>query len=426
MTIKELAGEVGVDDRTIRRDLNTLRKANFPLEERVTAHGLKHWKIVDGGANVPIHFNWSEAVAIYLGRRLLDPLAGTNFWQSAQSAFSKIRAMLGEAALAQLSKVEKTFLQTMPGVSDYSEKAELIDLLMLAIEDHKIAWVAYQSERATEPVSLELYPYGIVYHKGSLYLVAHSRDHETRRGLTTRKPTSDSVVDDVASVEPNEENATTRQQQSYSEPVNDAHEPAVPDGPERIRGLTPPGSPEQRIYQRAKDTPILNPSSDAHEPAVPGDAHEPAVPGDAREPAVPAAAIRHFKIDRVTGVEVQNFQFSPDPNFDLEKHFANSFGIYQSDDQHSPPKKIRIRFRSEVARYVQEKTWHPSQKLTKEKDGSVVLEVTLNDTHEIKAWTLSFGPKATVLEPESLRDEIMSDVEQLLKTYQTTNSRSFS
>ena len=314
MTIKELAEEVSVDDRTIRRDLNTLRKANFPLEERVTAHGCKHWKIIDGGANVPIHFNWSEAVALYLGRRLLDPLAGTNFWTSAQSAFSKIRAMLGEAALAQLSKVEKTFLQTMPGVSDYSEKAELIDLLMLAIEDHKIAWVAYQSERATEPVSLEMYPYGIVYHKGSLYLIAFSCEHNM---------------------------------------------------------------------------------------------------------------IRHFKIDRVTVVDVQTLQFSPDPNFSLEKHFANSFGIYQSDEQSSQPKKIRIRFNSEAARYVQEKTWHPSQKLTKEIDGSVVLEVSLNDTHEIKAWTFSFGPKATVLEPESLREEIIGDVEQLLKSYQTTNPRSF-
>ena len=146
------------------------------------------------------------------------------------------------------------------------------------------------------------------------------------------------------------------------------------------------------------------------------------MPGDAHEPAAPVP-VRHFKIDRVTGVDVQTLQFSPDPDFSLEKHFANSFGIFQSDDPSSKPKKIRIRFNSEVARYVQEKTWHPSQKITKEKDGSVVLEVSLNDTHEIKAWTLSFGPKATVLEPKSLRDEIVSDVEQLLKTYQASNRR---
>ncbi len=286
MTIKELAAEVNVDDRTIRRDLNTLRKANFPLEERVTAHGCKHWKIVDGGAHVPIHFNWPEAVALYLGRRLLDPLAGTNFWTSAQSAFSKIRAMLGEAALTQLSKVEKTFLQTTPGVSDYSSKSELIDLLMLAIEDHKIAWVAYQSERATEPVSLELYPYGIVYHKGSLYLIAFSCEHKM---------------------------------------------------------------------------------------------------------------IRHFKIDRVTGVDVQTLQFSPDANFHLAKHLANSFGVFHSDDHQSQPKKIRIRFSSEVARYVQEKTWHCSLV-------EVCLPKVLVKTNTVADYVQSLWKVSSESDPDYLPD----------------------
>ena len=308
-TIKELAAEVGVNDRTIRRDLDTLREAGFPLEERISDFGRKHWKLVEGGAQVPIHFDWPEAVALYLGRRLLDPLAGTNFWQSAQSAFAKILAMLGEAALLQLDKVSKSFLQTMPGVSDYGSKADLIDRLMLAVEDHRIAFVAYQSERATEPVSLEMYPYGVVYHKGSLYLVAFSREHNM---------------------------------------------------------------------------------------------------------------IRHFKLDRVTGVDVQSLQFTPDPEFSLQTHLANSFGVFHGEAHLAKPQKIRIRFSSEAARYVQEKTWHPSQKLTKEKDGSVVLEVHLDTTQEIKSWALSFGPRATVIEPQSLREEIIRDIEDVLRRYQSS------
>ncbi len=325
-TIKEMAHEVGVNSRTIRRDLDTLRGAGFPLQERVTEHGRKHWAIAEGGTQVPIQFNWSEAVALYLGRRLLDPLAGTNFWQAAQTAFAKIRAMLGEAALVQLGKLSHEFLprpgsagrgsgrgdffdffhQTMPGRSDYEGKAELIDHLMVSIEDHRIAFVAYQSERATEPVSLEMYPYGIVYHKGSLYLVAFSRDHNK---------------------------------------------------------------------------------------------------------------IRHFKIDRVSGVDVQTLQFTPDANFNLQKHLSNSFGIFGGEEHLGNPQKIRIRFSSEAARYVQEKAWHTSQRLTKEKDGSVILEVHLDHTHEIKSWVLGFGPKATVLEPASLRDEIVRDLEEVLKSY---------
>ena len=308
MTIKELSKEAGVDERTIHRDLKSLRKANFQLEERVSDYGRKHWKLVDGGSQIPIQFNWSEAVALYLGRRLLDPLAGTHFWHSAHTAFGKIRAVLGEAALLQLDKVSRSFAQTMPGISDYSSKADLIDRLMIAVEDHKIAFVAYQSERATEPVTLELYPYGIVFHRGSLYLIAYSRDHETR-----------------------------------SKPATDKGGLA----PSPL-GACPPFSPS---------------------PPVPGDES--------------ANSLRHFKIDRVTDVDVTTLQFSLDPGFQLQKHLANSFGIFQGDDRPDHLQKIRIRFSKEAARYVQEKTWHPSQTLTREKDGSVVLEVSLNNTNQI-------------------------------------------
>ena len=119
----------------------------------------------------------------------------------------------------------------------------------------------------------------------------------------------------------------------------------------------------------------------------------------------------------MTDVDVTTLQFSLDPGFQLQKHLANSFGIFQGDDRPDHLQKIRIRFSKEAARYVQEKTWHPSQTLTREKDGSVVLEVSLNNTTEIKSWTLSFGPRATVLEPESLRNEIIADLKTQLSKY---------
>ncbi|WP_373649404.1 helix-turn-helix transcriptional regulator [Schlesneria sp. DSM 10557] len=306
-TVKELSQEFEVNTRTILRDLNTLRQAGFPLSERVSDFGRKHWRLTEGGPRAPIHFTWPEAVSLYLGRQFLDPLAGTYFWKSAQTAFTKIQSMLGEAALSQLEKVSRHFFQTIPGRPDYSGKAEVIDRLMQAVEEHRIAFVAYQSERATEPVSLEMYPYGIAYHKGALYLVAWSRDHDS---------------------------------------------------------------------------------------------------------------IRHFKIDRVSGVDIQQLQFTPDPDFSLEKHFANSFGVFRSEAPEQPPlQRIRIRFAPSVARYVQEKIWHASQQLKRENDGSVTLELQLENTQELKSWIQSFGPKATVLEPKSLKTEIIDDLRELLKNY---------
>jgi len=42
-------------------------------------------------------------------------------------------------------------------------------------------FVTYQSLQATEPVTYDLYPYGLVYHRGSLYLVGHAPEHEEIR-----------------------------------------------------------------------------------------------------------------------------------------------------------------------------------------------------------------------------------------------------
>ena len=70
-----------------------------------------------------------------------------------------------------------------------------------------------------------------------------------------------------------------------------------------------------------------------------------------------------------------------------------------------------------MARYVCESNWHDSQKLTPQKDGGVVAEFDLSDTEEIKRWIMSFGQHAVVQEPESLRAEIVQELNSLLAAY---------
>ena len=180
-TVKELAEEMGVSDKTIRRDLETFQQAGFPLKETVGDFGRKKWNI-DHDKNQPgLTFTFDEAIALYLGRHLLEPLAGTVFWEAAQRAFKKIRATLGTGALRYIEQFAGMFHQTMVGASDYSKKADLIDELMVGIEDCRAVFLTYQSLRATEPVTYDMYPYGLTYHRGHLYLIGWAPDHEEIR-----------------------------------------------------------------------------------------------------------------------------------------------------------------------------------------------------------------------------------------------------
>ena len=181
ISVHEMAAETGVHEKTIRRDLAALRVAGFPLDEAVEPHGRKAWRLRFPDQQPELCFAIDEALALYLGRRLLEPLAGTLLWEAAQSAFRKVRACLGPAALTYLDKMSQHLHHTSVGRGDYSRKAEIIDGLMQAIEDRKATHLVYQSARSTEPVTYEVCPYAIAYHRGSLYLVAHSHEHDSIR-----------------------------------------------------------------------------------------------------------------------------------------------------------------------------------------------------------------------------------------------------
>jgi predicted DNA-binding transcriptional regulator YafY len=302
VTIKDMVHELNVSEKTIRRDLETFQRVGFPLQEVIGDFGRKTWHMEDGKAEPGLNFAYDEAIALYLGRHFLEPLAGTVFWEAAQRAFKKIRATLGADALKYIDQFGTIFHQTMVGTGDYTKKAELIDELMVGIEDRKAVFITYQSLRATEPVTYDIYPYGLIYHRGALYLVGRSVHRDE---------------------------------------------------------------------------------------------------------------ICHWKVSRIEAAEVTQVHFQRPEDFDLEQHLAKSFGVYHGDGD----VKIKVRFAPAVARYVSESNWHESQKLAPQKDGGLVAEFDLSDTEEIQRWIMSFGQHAVVQEPESLKEEIVQELNSLLAAY---------
>jgi len=93
---------------------------------------------------------------------------------------------------------------------------------------------------------------------------------------------------------------------------------------------------------------------------------------------------------------------------------ASSFGVYRGAGE---PTAVKVRFGPEAARYVQESRWHASQRLTALADGGVLAEFRVSGTEEIKGWVLSFGAKAVVVEPESLRRQIACELQTLAAAY---------
>lgn len=126
--------------------------------------------------------------------------------------------------------------------------------------------------------------------------------------------------------------------------------------------------------------------------------------------------IRHWKIDRIGGVTVLNETFQPPEDFHLSEYAGQLFGAFKNNDGR-PSQSVRIRFQPLFARQVQEKRWHATQQFFEQPDGSVILELMIDDLNMLKSWILGYGPHAEVLEPQELRDEILKDAELTAAQY---------
>jgi len=128
--------------------------------------------------------------------------------------------------------------------------------------------------------------------------------------------------------------------------------------------------------------------------------------------------IRTFAIERIREIEASGEHFDAPDEFDFDAYIGSSFGVIAE-----PATRVRIRFEKSWATYVEERTWHPSQRVERESGGGVLLTMEVGGTHELRSWVLSFGPGAEVLEPESLRREVIANLEAASKRYRPPGSR---
>ncbi|MBW2488642.1 MAG: transcriptional regulator, partial [Deltaproteobacteria bacterium] len=99
--------------------------------------------------------------------------------------------------------------------------------------------------------------------------------------------------------------------------------------------------------------------------------------------------IRIFALDRIKSLRLTDEIFEMPADFKVEDFMQTSFGVF-----HGEPQDVRIRFAPEVAGYIKEKTWHATQKIKSQNDGSVIFEARVAGTDEIKYWLMSWGGKA--------------------------------
>jgi len=123
--------------------------------------------------------------------------------------------------------------------------------------------------------------------------------------------------------------------------------------------------------------------------------------------------IRVFALSRITSLKLKDYNFKTIEDIKIDEIMKSSFGIYLDSKEW----KVKIKFSAYQARWIKEKKWHTSQEIKENKDGSIILSMTINNLEEIKRWIMQYGKEAEVISPKSLREEMKKEYREGLKKY---------
>jgi predicted DNA-binding transcriptional regulator YafY len=187
-TIDALSQKTGVTTRTIRRDLEALQRAGFPLYDELV-DGKRYWTLEAKAFRRlgETGFTLAELSALYFSRTLVECLAATPFRQDVAAAFDKLAAALTPGMRQFLDRLPLVFQAKGAAEHPGSEQAERqwarerVARLVDATLNYRRATMKYFSMSSGREKEYLIEPYRLVYSPDGLYVLAFVPAYKERR-----------------------------------------------------------------------------------------------------------------------------------------------------------------------------------------------------------------------------------------------------
>ena len=199
LTIDDMAARTGVTTRTIRRDLEALQSAGFPLYDE-THEGKRYWtleqkafrRLDDTG------FTLAELSALYFSRTLVECLAATPFQHDVRSAFDKLAAALTPGMRQFLDRLPLVMqAKADPGAhAAAAARGKEMTRLLDATLHHRRVSMRYHSFSSDREKDYVIEPYRLVFAQGALYAVAFVPEYKALRTFAVDRIRSLSVTEE--------------------------------------------------------------------------------------------------------------------------------------------------------------------------------------------------------------------------------------
>lgn len=199
VSIPKLAALRGVHERTIRRDIDALCRAGFPLYDE-KFNGTPMWKlrakpfkgIEDTGLAL------TELCALYLSRRVLSVVGGAPLGDDIDRAFVKIERALPTPARRFLDALPR-LMQAKPGARKKDGGRLTRDVMGRAIDaalNHRRVDMRYYSVSSQRAKQYLIEPQRIAQADGGMYLFAYVPEYGDVRAFAAERIKTLAVRDD--------------------------------------------------------------------------------------------------------------------------------------------------------------------------------------------------------------------------------------
>ena len=131
-------------------------------------------------------------------------------------------------------------------------------------------------------------------------------------------------------------------------------------------------------------------------------------------------SIKTWGIDRIQNLVVTKNKFWKKPEYDIEKEFADSFGIFSDKDK--DVEEVILSFSPVGGKYNESFPLHESQETLIDDDREFRIRLRVKLTYDFIMELLSQSQNMKVLAPAHLRDELIEIHKNAIKMLESTNN----
>jgi predicted DNA-binding transcriptional regulator YafY len=177
-TLEELRADLVADlglstlhERTVRRDMEALQAAGFDIQTDTVERG-KVYKLGQNSTGVhEIGISSTELIALSIGRELLYPLLGTQYWRGIETFWNKVQETVPNGVFDHYARYRKTLHVFGTPSKSYEHHEGMLKTINRAILEHRVVEIEYES--VGKPVSTRrIEPYGLAVYQSSIYVIA--------------------------------------------------------------------------------------------------------------------------------------------------------------------------------------------------------------------------------------------------------------